>query len=458
MPNMFRVLVALGLLSLMANTASPLATVALKPPPFGPIEGTSQYAGNPAQGWDQLINEPIDHCGVPLRVVREQFGSVPEAHRLPGRRGHNAELPYYLTAATSRFGIEVAAPNCLGCHAGWLDGKLTVGLGDNGVDFTEPVELYSAASVLLSTSWAEVQEWNRYHERVQALAPHIRLDTVGVTPADDIAVVLFAHRDPETFDWLDEPRFPLAGGPVPLDVPALWHLRKKTALYYTGAGRGAHGTLMVTATSFCADSEEEISRVETAYRDVRSYFASIEPPAWPGDVDPVLAETGREVFEENCASCHGTYGHRESYPNRLVSLADVGTDSLLATRSSVAGAAFVRSYNQSYFGQTSHLRPGLGYVAPPLDGVWATAPYFHNGSVPTLEAVLAPRDRPERWVRQPGRDETAVGVNYRAAREGETGSRVYDTGRVGYRRTGHRMGAYLSIEQRSAVLEYLKTL
>ena len=41
---------------------------------------------------------------------------------------------------------------------------------------------------------------------------------------------------------------------------------------------------------------------------------------------------------------------------------------------------------------------GEGYV-PPLVGVWATAPYFHNGSVPTVEAVLNSKIRPEIWKR-----------------------------------------------------------
>ena len=41
-----------------------------------------------------------------------------------------------------------------------------------------------------------------------------------------------------------------------------------------------------------------------------------------------------------------------------------------------------------------------GYVAPPLHGVWASAPYFHNGSVPNVWAVLKPEDRPKVWRRQ----------------------------------------------------------
>ncbi|MGH8506522.1 MAG: rubber dioxygenase RoxB [Stenotrophobium sp.] len=41
----------------------------------------------------------------------------------------------------------------------------------------------------------------------------------------------------------------------------------------------------------------------------------------------------------------------------------------------------------------------LGYLAPPLYGVWASAPYFHNGSVPSVWDVLKPSDRPDLWRR-----------------------------------------------------------
>src|SRR5256885_8025425 len=43
--------------------------------------------------------------------------------------------------------------------------------------------------------------------------------------------------------------------------------------------------------------------------------------------------------------------------------------------------------------------PQPGYIAPPLDGIWATAPFFHNGSVPTLEGVLDSTKRPAKWTR-----------------------------------------------------------
>jgi hypothetical protein len=50
-------------------------------------------------------------------------------------------------------------------------------------------------------------------------------------------------------------------------------------------------------------------------------------------------------------------------------------------------------------GKPLHLLNYGGYQTPPLDGVWATAPYFHNGSVPTIAGVLESKSRPSIYTR-----------------------------------------------------------
>ena len=53
-----------------------------------------------------------------------------------------------------------------------------------------------------------------------------------------------------------------------------------------------------------------------------------------------------------------------------------------------------------------------GYVAPPLEGIWASAPYLHNGSVPTLWHLLHNDSRPAAWKRRSaeGYDPVRVGL------------------------------------------------
>ena len=107
-----------------------------------------------------------------------------------------------------------------------------------------------------------------------------------------------------------------------------------------------------------------------------------------------------------------------------------------------------------------------GYVAPPLDGIWASAPYFHNGSVPTIWGVLSPEDRPRVWrPTSLEMDAEKVGLQFEAVEKIPFGiqdiaiKRAYfDTARFGKSNAGHNFGNVLSDQEKQAVIEYLKTL
>jgi len=108
-----------------------------------------------------------------------------------------------------------------------------------------------------------------------------------------------------------------------------------------------------------------------------------------------------------------------------------------------------------------------GYVAPPLDEVWATAPYLHNGSVPTLGDLLDSEQRPDHWRRSFGTDLTkdydCERVGWKTDRDPEAqgafdARRIYDSAKPGYGNRGHTFGDPLSASDRKALLEYLKTL
>ena len=125
--------------------------------------------------------------------------------------------------------------------------------------------------------------------------------------------------------------------------------------------------------------------------------------------------------------------------------------------------AFSNWYNQSWYAQSSprsEAKPSRGYVAPPLDGVWATAPYLHNGSVPDLETLLDSKLRPKFWKRSfddKDYDLTKVGWKYSVeanAKDKET----YNTALLGYGNGGHTYGDVLDVEERKALMEYLKRL
>lgn len=110
-----------------------------------------------------------------------------------------------------------------------------------------------------------------------------------------------------------------------------------------------------------------------------------------------------------------------------------------------------------------------GYQSPPLDGVWATAPYLHNGSVPTLYDMLNSKSRPKIFTRSFRTDESAYdkkkigwrietfdsAPNWDNAWEAR---RIYDTTQPGRGNGGHTYGDSLTDPQRWAIIEYLKML
>lgn len=106
----------------------------------------------------------------------------------------------------------------------------------------------------------------------------------------------------------------------------------------------------------------------------------------------------------------------------------------------------------------------LAYKGRSLNGIWATAPYLHNGSVPTLYDLLQPQEsRPESFM-VGSREFDPVKVGFRS--EGYDGFK-FTTFREGDKNTGHEYGAVqptkkdspvLTEEQRWDLIEYIKTL
>jgi len=253
-----------------------------------------------------------------------------------------------------------------------------------------------------------------------------------------------------------------------MDAPAWWNFHKKPNIYIDGFAEKGHRGLM-QFMMIPENGRDFFIKHEDDFRDVYAYLSSLRPPAFPGEIDTELAERGRGIFQQNCAECHGTYGHTPTYPNRRIPINDVGTDPVRLTALGVEGR---RKYSRSWFAhgddsepQTTIIDPD-GYVAPPLDGIWASAPYLHNGSVPTLWHLLNPTQRPTVWrpVSQQ-LDSELIGLTIRIEEktplmelDAATRRSYFDTRRFGKSNAGHDYPEELTKNQRKAVLEFLKTL
>jgi len=255
----------------------------------------------------------------------------------------------------------------------------------------------------------------------------------------------------------------------------------------------------------------------------------LKPPAWPeallGTVDKTQAAKGRELFTENCAGCHvprsvqsegrwvqhlkmlpvefiGTdpgaanniADHRFDLtalqwdPAELaqldVQLQPTPTESLdLSKLSSAKGLAYVTAFvgNRAYreaniptaerpnmdgFGLPIGVRELRAYKARPLAGVWATAPFLHNGSVPSIYQLLSPQDERATTFYKGTFEYDPRHLGYRT--EAFTNGFMFDTRITGNHNSGHEfragnrgngvIGRLLQPEERWALLEYLKVL
>jgi mono/diheme cytochrome c family protein len=257
-------------------------------------------------------------------------------------------------------------------------------------------------------------------------------------------------------------------------------------------------------------------------------FSGLKSPKWPGDIlppiDQKLAAQGAELYKTHCQECHRPPVTSEAFydfnnkdwwtKNQVgeailkvenIPISHIGTDPAQAadmanrtvatpanldireTSFALAlGAVVEKTVNYIYDqkkppmsaaerqaadgNMENKLRKDLAYKVRPLNGVWATPPYLHNGSVPTVEALLGPpEDRPKKFYLG-SREYDPVNLGYKFDKI--TNGFEFDTSIRGNWNTGHEfrkeynkdkeikgvIGPALSPADRKALIEYLKTL
>ena len=121
------------------------------------------------------------------------------------------------------------------------------------------------------------------------------------------------------------------------------------------------------------------------------------PPGSPFHADEVLVKRGAAAFAENCSECHGKDGKRTL---TIIPLAEIGTDRHRTDMWTIKARDAYTNYREGYDFGFKSFQKIEGYIAEPLDGVWLTGPYLHNGSVPTVADLLKPAaERPTHFVR-----------------------------------------------------------
>lgn len=181
-----------------------------------------------------------------------------------------------------------------------------------------------------------------------------------------------------------DPRTNIDGQNTPLVLPPAYGLRGVDRATYTAEGPVSYWNAYVAVTQMhgqgsFSDPRLGIHIVQTPdlvtgkLPALHEYQMSLEtPPPPPGSFDPTAADRGRVVFTgaAKCATCH---------TGRILS--DVN--------SGVLHAPGETGMDPRYAARTTQ----KAYRTTPLRGLWQHAPYFHDGSAPTLAAVVEHYDR-----------------------------------------------------------------
>jgi mono/diheme cytochrome c family protein len=344
--------------------------------------------------------------------------------------------------------------NCFSCHGGKVAGQVIPGLPNT--------------HIALETLFQEIVEAKRLLGRK---VPPVELGAVlvplgksnGTTNAIIFGVVLGAYRDKDLNVHLENPAPKMIHHDH--DAPPWWNVKRKTHLYSDGFAVKSHRALMQFMMTF-SNGPDAFHRAENDYKEIYAWIESLEPPKYPWDIDAALAAKGHQIFNKTCAECHGTYGDGSAFPQKIVSIDEVGTD---RARLDALTPEMRLGYEQSWFAnygeKKSIVDPG-GYVAQPLNGIWASAPYLHNGSVPTLWHLFHPDKRPVVWKRtEDGYDREKVGLEVteyeavpaevKSPKERRT---YFDSHLFGKSVQGHTFPDVLNEDEKVAVIEYLKTL
>lgn len=409
---------------------------------YSPLAFSEKAYDNLWKQWG-LKEKPEDY----ERAVRKRYG----LHKAPF---DNQGMPLGLHRTKMIFGKGIST-DCLLCHASSINGETVIGLGNSSID------IQSLTTDLAAGDFTGAKlpfKFGNVRGTIEALA--------GV-------LYLLQHRDKD-LNLQQSINLEL---PQELcnDIPAWWQFSRKKTTSPAGIADVRSVRRLMSFAISPTNSAEFIKKQEPKYRDIHAYLSSLKAPKYPWPIDQKKVALGQSIFKKTCAKCHGTYGPDGEYPNRVVPLKIIGTDPDVAKPLPQKTIEHLKSNwlfqdkgpkGESYFKWEGH----GGYQAPPLDGVWATAPYLHNGSLPTIYHVLNSKARPKIFTRSYRTDEKdydmkRLGWKIKVLNKspgpkmsGWERRKIYDTTQPGRGNSGHDFGDHLTDEQRMALIEYLKTL
>ena len=256
-----------------------------------------------------------------------------------------------------------------------------------------------------------------------------------------------------------------------VDFPSVWNQAPREGLKLHWDGNNTSVRERNFSAAIAAGARPEDMDLPRLYR-IEAWLTTLKPPAWPFAVDARKTERGKAIYGRYCAACHDFDGSRMG---QVIPLDQIGTDRSRLDSYTPFLLEAQKDYTSHVPWRFNHFSKTNGYANQPLDGIWARAPYLHNGSVPTMWDLLTPEDaRPKAFtIGGDLYDPEKMGFRHEVLKKSAsdgfetlTGDPyggtafVLDTGLRGNGNRGHSGPAYgtaLGDADKRALIEYLKT-
>lgn len=490
-------------------------------PPFAPIKRLIEDTErNPLRKWLQRIfrkisgyksfNDFLETLGLHSYPQRTDEGiySVPYPNNV---------RPDYLMGIglIERNGAQGFTFSCATCHSGNLFGKTVLGMTNRfskANDFfvhAKKIAPFVSPLTFKAFTGATKAEKNLLKESLHHLKSVSLKSPIALGLDTSLAQVSLSlnlrGKDPYATHSAWYSRFPrrdeiLDDNPADSKPAVWWNLKYKnrwlsdgsvlsgnpifTNIIWNEIGRGSD---LVELESWLNDNDKIIKELTAAV------FASKAPVItdfFPAEkIDIGRAKLGEKIFNTNCAKCHGRYEKNWSLPgsdkwplvkqlktaqvhyHSSTPVVDVGTDPYRRL-----GMKSLEKLNNLAISQKNGIviKAQPGYVPPPLVGIWARWPYFHNNSIPNLCALLTPSQRrPVAYysgeANDPNRDFDLECNGYplgdKTPEEWKTKEHYFDTRKKGLSNSGHDERIFirdgkeiLSKEDKKNLILFLQTL
>ncbi len=381
--------------------------------------------------------------------------------------------------------LKVGVLGCVACHSGKAAGIHIVGIGNKNID---PGQI-GRDGVLIESQYKKITD-RLVRLKLKEKSPlqlelernsillmkklddrRMKAHTQGLVPVSLVGSWFYEQSNAPAPDH---------GYLGAVKVPSWFGFKEKMNVgqFADGIGKGHPPGWIIGVEITSGQTANGVRKYQHKIQEAVELISELKPPKYPYPIQMSLAQGGKKIFENTCSKCHGTY---ESKPDgsplyaepKLIPLDKVGTDPDRLDYVTPDFMARVRMSPLSDLIQLSEHAGQRKYFAPRLHGIWARFPYLHNASVPTLRDLLEPAARrPKTFsLRDAGEahrfDQERVGLTMplkpsqvqEFKRDHKQKRRwIYDTQLKGQSNEGHEKGTQLTPAEKSALVEYLKTL